>query len=163
MNIPITYTIEQVHLEFLTCCTDFDNNVIVSQENYLQKLNTGDFFNKNMRDLITEYSFVKLYLFWEYFLEQVFIKFCLGYEGVNKKKVVVYITPRDLDHAYNMIRGNNAYPDWTSVDKVLKSANDYFENGATFEILKLGHVDLTDMKVIRNSLSHMSINSKGKI
>ncbi|WCK54757.1 hypothetical protein PP175_01585 [Aneurinibacillus sp. Ricciae_BoGa-3] len=156
-------TIKQTHDKFLLACDENEKYAYNGQELYSQGVQTGPIiFDKNMRDLVVEYSFMKLFLCWEDFLEKVFVKYCLDFEGANGNKLIRYVNPRDEIHAYEMIRGNNSYPDWTNTDKIIKTAGDFFENGGTFLNLKLKIADINDTKIIRNALSHMSINSKQK-
>lgn len=156
-------TIQQTHDIFLLACDENEKYAFDAQELYNQRVQSGNIiFDKNMRDLIVEYSFMKLFLCWEDFLEKVFVKYCLDLEGVNGTKLTRYINPRDEEHAYEMIRGNNSYPDWTNTEKIMKTAVDFFQGGGTFSKLRLNIADINDTKTIRNALSHMSINSKQK-
>jgi len=156
-------TIQQIYDTFVLACAEYEKYAIDGQELYSNGARSGTIvFDKNMRDMVVECSFMKLFLRWEDFLEKVFVKYCLDFEGVNGNKLTRYVNPPDELHAYEMIRGNSSYPDWTNAEKIMKTASDFFQGGGSFSKLRLQSTHINDTKTIRNALSHMSINSQNK-
>lgn len=154
-------SIGDIYQKFLLECDSYEKYIILSQNMYINRLEKdGMLFDKSMRDLVIEHTFLKVFLCWEYFLEQVFLRYCMDFEGVNNNKLTRYVLPEDFEHAYDLARGNNPYPDWTSWENVVRMSQRFFKNGGTFEKLKQKPTDLSDIKVIRNSISHMSIKCR---
>lgn len=48
------------------------------------------------------------------------------------------------------------YPDWTEVDKILINAENFFEDGGSFKLLKTLKGDINAFKTIRNAIAHTS-------
>jgi len=112
---------------------------------------------KPMLYSINELSFLKLFISWEHFLEQSFIRFMCKAKNSAGFPVETYVNPRDLEHALNMLKQKQRYVDWTVVNDVIKRAKLYFKDGEPFSTA-LGQVSahLTEMKIIRNRIVHES-------
>lgn len=161
MIAPSIVTINDVYNNFLIKCSNYEKYFLLSQNMYNSNLEKdGLLFDKSMRDLVIEHTFLKVFLNWEFFLEQVFLSYCMDFEGSNGNKVIRFVLPEDFDHAYNLARGSSTYPDWTSWENVIRMSRQFFKNGGTFEKLKQNTTELKDIKIIRNAISHMSIKCK---
>jgi hypothetical protein len=155
--------IDELYNEFINKCINYETNVINAHFLYTEQVQKDTIiFDRILLNLLVEYAFFRLFLSWEYYLEQTFISYSLGYEGLNGKKLVTYVSPRDYDHAYSLVQGTAQYPDWTNADKVLKLAGDFFENGGRYPELNSQRTTLHDIKIIRNALAHMSQNARDK-
>lgn len=117
-------------------------------------------FDKKDSDVINfiiESSFLKMFIFWENFLEQSFVcymekKTCL------KNPPNIYITPIDNDHAHKLLIGTQKYIDWANPEIVLTLASLYLENGQPYkDVINSIKPDLIDLKIIRNAVAHNSI------
>lgn len=63
------------------------------------------------------------------------------------------------DHAYRLLKGTKQYPDWTSIDTVNTLSSLFFENSGPFSLLRNNPVEFSQMKKIRNRISHVSKQS----
>lgn len=104
---------------------------------------------------VIELSFVKIFLAWEQFLEDTFVRYMIGVRGKNKVKS--YLKPKSLNHAFEILKEGKPFPDWTNIDGILRKANIYFKEGEPYRSnLNLIKSELEDMKFIRNAIVHMS-------
>ena len=113
-------------------------------------------FSADMKDMIIENILLTVCSSWERFLEDIFIAYMQGNKSDHGSAVVSYVSPNDDEHAYNLIKNVTTYPDWTAIDKVLTNADNFFENGGQFRLLKTMNADLNAIKRIRNAIAHTS-------
>lgn len=119
-----------------------------------------DMFPENMRNMVVEYAILKLCGKWEKFLEDIFIEYMLGGRSRNGVVVNRYVSPIDANHAYRIIQNVNLYPDWSDVEKILINAENFFENGGAFEVLKTVKNEITSLKKVRNCIAHTSFRAR---
>jgi hypothetical protein len=121
------------------------------------KLTKSDF------ESIIELSYLKAYISWEKFLEESFTLFLIGETSNIKIKPVRYIIPKNRKHAIEFILQGRDFVDWSSPEEIRKRANLFLKNGMPFEkpIASITH-QLTNMKTIRNAITHASVQSKEK-
>lgn len=109
--------------------------------------------------MIIELGFLKIFVSWELFLENTFINYMLGFRS-PRFKPNAYVLPKNREHALDMLRGLKRFPDFTKVDDVIGIANLYFKNGKPYNKLNQMKIPLEDTRIIRNSIAHISKNSK---
>ena len=109
------------------------------------------------RVLITESSFLRIFIAWEAFLEKSFVNYLRGKKSLTGKKIKRYAKPVDDNHAMKLLIGTNRYVKWSNSQTVRKLAELFFENGEPFEtILASIETDLNDLQTIRNAAAHIS-------
>lgn len=117
-------------------------------------------FTEMMRDMLVEYLILKLFGKWERFLENIFIEYMMGDKSSQGMALKRYVLPMNREHAYRMIQNVNLYPDWSDLEKVLTNADNFFEKGGAFAVLKTVKAEITSLKKVRNSIAHTSIRAK---
>lgn len=132
-----------VRLDFLL--EMFENNInksltLVNNLNNYHEYRDGELrpiLLKNM-NLIAELVFLKIFISWESFLEQTFIRFMCG--GVTSSGYCPdrYVKPKKLDHAMNILLQNREYLDWTRWNEVKIWAQNFFKNGEPYKPAILG-------------------------
>ena len=116
--------------------------------------------NKN---LIAELVFLKIFISWESFLEQTFIRYMCGGETSSGFCPERYVRPKKLEHAMDILLQNREYVDWTRWSEVKTWARNFFRNGEPYEPVILGaEVILNEMKTIRNRIAHHSDSASEK-
>lgn len=107
---------------------------------------------------IVELSFIRIFIAWEQFLEDMFTRHLISQK---KSKIKSYVSAKSLKHAYEIVKENKPYPDWTNKDVVLRKANLFFKEGEPY-MTALNSISsyLEEIKTIRNSIVHMSTNSQ---
>ena len=146
---------------------DFDNefnntNTILANSNFLFQNcanHDGVVFGQDIYDSILEHCFMSIYLSWENFLEDAFILYLLDQADIKGSKYTRFAYPQDEEHAYSLLKGTKQYPDWTSIDTVNTLSNLFFENSGPFALLRSNPVEFSQMKTIRNRISHVSKQS----
>lgn len=116
-------------------------------------------YDNELNDTVIEKSFLDIFLLWEKFLEESFLIYLLGNNDLQGIQYVSYVKPVDKNHAYNIVRGTQKYPDWTNIEQVNLLSKIYFENTGPYAILTGNPIELIEIKKIRNKISHISINA----
>ena len=139
---------------------DKADNSLRFVQNLNDAMNTQRITFKNTEiSFIYEVSFIKIFTAWEKFLEDTFIGYLEGrFTKALKPKL---ITKRmNGERAYALLKGTKQYPDWTKVEEVLTLASLLFTSFNPYDqVLRATNRDLTQMKVIRNSITHISKSS----
>ena len=118
--------------------------------------------SKKIMYLIAENSFLKLFVSWEQFLEQTFIRYMCGGETSSRYSPRRFVQPPSLEHALNFIKQARPYADWTVWDEVIARARLCFGEGKPFTNASGGEAQLGEMKIVRNRIAHSSKHSKKK-
>jgi hypothetical protein len=106
---------------------------------------------------INELSFLKLFISWEHFLEEAFIRFMCGARNSAGLPQAKYVNPSNLGHALDMIKQKQRFVDWTVGGDVIERALLCFKDGEPFSTALGGSLTyLMDMKTIRNRIAHES-------
>lgn len=149
--------LDKLLLEFEVEC---DNNLNVYFTSLQLYNEHSDLFSETMRNMMVEYTVLKLFGKWEKFLEDIFIEYMLGGHSQRGDSVNRYVNPIDKEHAYRIIQNVNLYPDWSDVEKILTNARNFFEDGGAFEILKTIKSEITSLKKVRNAIAHTSTRAQ---
>ncbi|MFC1937444.1 hypothetical protein ACFLWY_02645, partial [Chloroflexota bacterium] len=112
-------------------------------------------------DLIFELAFLKIFIAWEQFLENSFIRYMCGASSLSGRNPRRIVSAKHLEDALRVVCGDRLYADWTSVDVIINRANSFFDNGEPYSTpLQSAAVELTNMKKIRNHIVHHSKKSR---
>ncbi|MBC8535829.1 hypothetical protein [Feifania hominis] len=117
-------------------------------------------FDDAMRDMVVEQAFARVLNEWQNFLEQSFLLLMLGVPLRGGTPVKTYVSPLDIEHAQRLVRNTNPYPDWGDLDKVLTCAENFFESGGPFAVLKTMRSQLNAVKKVRNRVAHNSAKAR---
>lgn len=113
-------------------------------------------------DLIFELAFLKIFIAWENFLENTFIRYMCGALSLSGKKPIRIVFIRYLGQALKVICGDRPYADWVSVEIVVERASRFFDGGEPYTTpLQSAAAELTDIRRIRNHIVHHSSKSSG--
>ena len=121
---------------------------------------TVEGFTVDMKDMIIENLILNIYSSWEQFLESIFIGYMLGNKSDNGTEITKFVTPTNEEHAYNLIKNVTLYPDWADIEKVLINAENFFDDGGPFVLLKTLKGELYAIKKVRNAIAHVSKKAK---
>lgn len=112
-------------------------------------------------DLIFELAFLKIFIAWERFLENTFIRYLCGTSSLSGRKPIRTVSARYLADALIVISGDRGYADWVSVDVIVGRANRFFDSGEPYSTpIQSAATDLTNMRRIRNHIVHHSNKSR---
>lgn len=114
-------------------------------------------------DEIVELAFLKCFIIWETFQEEIFIHYLLGKSPPNGEKIVRYFFPENREHAKKLYTDPRGFSDWTTPDTVIERAEVVFENGGLLKrALSPRIVELKEIKKIRNAIAHWSGPAKSQ-
>jgi len=112
---------------------------------------------------IYELSFLRIFLAWEWFIENTFVSYMLGKKTDKGYSPKLYVKPLDRNHAYNFVKEGRDYADWLSPDVVIRKARLFFRDGEPYRDALMSIIgDIQDMKTLRNSIVHMSAGPREK-
>lgn len=117
-------------------------------------------YEKELHYKIVETCFTDMFNCWESFLEKSFIYYLMGHENLQGKIYNCCVNPRDEKHAYNILKGTKTYPKWTEPNETSCLSDLYFDNHGPFICLEDNPIEFTEIKDIRNYISHHSEKSK---
>lgn len=125
---------------------------------------------KNLRmpriqvEIITELAFLRIFIAWENFLEESFIRYLVGAKSPSGYSPKRFVNPPNMEIAKKIILGERReYIRWNSSGEVIARSEIYFKGGEPYgDVLRGAATDLNDMNVIRNRITHMSTISKAK-
>ena len=116
------------------------------------------------RRAITEYAFLRLFIAWEAFIEESFLKYSVGVASCRGNIVIRILNPQSEEHAYSIIRGGKAFIEWSNVDIIRPAAKLIFHDGGPFETpLSSILQSINEAKTIRNSIAHISRTTQPKL
>jgi len=114
-------------------------------------------------EIVTELAFLRIFIAWENFLEESFIRYSVGAESPSGYRPNRLIEPGNMGHALELISSGREYTKWNSACEVISRAEAYFRDGEPFKnAIQGATTDLNDMNTIRNRIAHKSPISKGK-
>jgi len=107
---------------------------------------------------------LKMFIYWEGFLESAFIQYLTGANSTNGSIVNRHANPLDEKHAHSLLIGTQKYVDWANHEIVKRLANLYLVNGEPLNtsLASLATI-LSELKVIRNSAAHVSSSTKTQL
>ena len=103
-------------------------------------------------------AFLDMFLAWEDFLEESFIRYMCGAVTKTRYRPKVYVAPVSLDHALRFfIVKPRDYVEWSSGQQVIERAEMVFHDGEPYKSsIRPLLTDLDDMRQIRNAIAHHS-------
>ena len=154
-------TLSDVYTTTVNKCNDATNMVAISNTLYENRmLISFETYTSEFNHCILDGAFLKVFTAFEFFLEKSFICFMMGQPGLNGNSIVRYVTPTDIDHAYDFIKSmSNKFADFTNRDTILKLAKTFFEDGGSYTYLDSIASTFEEMKKVRNAITHISESS----
>lgn len=119
---------------------------------------------QNQREFMTDSAYLKLFIAWETFLENSFIKYMLGEPSILGRAITRYVQPRDEKHANSLLIGTQKYVDWSNPEIVKRLCNLHFAPGNPFDtFISSMMTDLFDLKTIRNAAVHLTSTTRPQL
>jgi hypothetical protein len=106
---------------------------------------------------IAELAYLRVYLAWERFLEQAFLRYMCGAKD-RRLTVKCYIKAPSIEQAVALvIPEGRSYIEWGEANRLRERADRYFRNGEPFRTaLTPALVLLDEMRFVRNQIAHSS-------
>lgn len=140
------------------CYTDLNNGfAFVNRTITLANSNFDNASDSDVKRFIIESSFLKMFIYWEEFLEKSFLCYLNSDTSLMVPLPIIYVSPPDAEHAGKMLIGTQKYVDWANHEIVKRLACLYMENGTPYQAaLNSISIELSDLKNIRNRAAHSS-------
>jgi len=107
--------------------------------------------------LITELAFLQLFLAWEDFLEETFIRYMCGGKTESGYSPRLRLEAQNMNHALELLKGSRQYVDWVESREIQNRARIFFEEGGPYQSAIDGAItELNHLKIIRNRIAHRS-------
>lgn len=116
---------------------------------------TPNFSGFHMSSMV-EYSYLRVFVFWEEFLEESFMLYLLGVSPPKGRAPSLLIKPYSRKIADQIIREGKDFVDWAGIDNVISRAERYFRKGRPYINVRANRNVFNDMKQIRNTIAHSS-------
>lgn len=131
---------------------------------YERDANGNDIFDSTKKEFVITSAFLKMFIYWESFIEASFSKYLTGEPSTDGTEVTCCISPNDREHALKILIGTQKYVDWANHEIVRRLANLYLENGDPLasNIASISS-ELSDLKTIRNAAAHLSSTTRHQL
>lgn len=131
---------------------------------YEQDADGNDIFDSTKKEFVITSAFLKMFIYWESFIEESFSKYLTGELSTNGTGVTCYISPNDREHALKILIGTQKYVDWANHEIVRRLAKLYLENGEPLasNIASISS-ELSDLKTVRNAAAHLSSTTRHQL
>ena len=131
---------------------------------YEQDSDGNDIFDSTKKEFVISSAFLKMFIYWEAFIEESFSKYLIGELSTGGTGVNRYISPIDREHALKILVGTQKYVDWANHEIVRRLANLYLENGDPLasNIASISS-ELADLKTVRNAAAHLSSTTRHQL
>ncbi|MFK5951404.1 MAG: hypothetical protein QM500_21830 [Methylococcales bacterium] len=131
---------------------------------YEQDTTGNDIFDADKKEFVISSAFLKMFIYWESFVEDSFSKYLTGELSTDGTGVMCFVSPNDREHALKILIGTQKYVDWANHDIVRRLANLYLENGDPFasNLASISR-ELSDLKTVRNAAAHLSSTTQHQL
>tara|TARA_R110002124_G_scaffold234747_1_gene400058 strand:+ start:1265 stop:1891 length:627 start_codon:yes stop_codon:yes gene_type:complete len=131
---------------------------------YEQDADGNDLFDSTKKEFVITSAFLKMFIYWETFIEESFSKYLTGELSTNGTSVICYISPNNREHALKILIGTQKYVDWANHEIVRRLAKLYLENGEPLasNIASISS-ELSDLKTVRNAAAHLSSTTRHQL
>lgn len=147
--------------EFRARSVSINNLISVA---YTQDAAGADLFDEMQKEFIVSSTFLKMFIFWEAFLESSFCKYLAGELSTTGVEINRYANAKNSEHALKLLIGTQKYVDWANQDIVRRLANLYLENGEPYNTNLLSiSTELADLKTVRNAAAHLSSTTQPQL
>jgi len=115
-------------------------------------------------EFIVDSAFLKMFIYWEGFLESAFLQYLTGANSTDGSIVNRHATPLNEKHANDLLIGTQKYVDWANHEIVKRLARLYLVDGEPLHtsLASLATI-LSELKVIRNSAAHVSSSTRSQL
>jgi len=121
---------------------------------------------KSKRDFLIESAFLRMFIYWESFIEKTFICYLtknLGDDFDVGSCPQSYAQAIDEIHANSLLMGQGSFVNWSKSDSVSKLAKAFFYEGAPYQTsLSSINSTLQHLSKIRNNTAHISSTTRSQ-
>lgn len=131
---------------------------------YEQDANGNDIFDVAKKDFVISSAFLKMFIYWEAFVEDSLAKYLIGELSTTGDQVNRFVQPNNRDHALKILIGSQKYVDWANHEIVSRLAKLYLVDGDPLasNLMSISR-ELSDLKTVRNAAAHLSSTTRPQL
>jgi hypothetical protein len=131
---------------------------------YKQDDSGNDLYDDDQKEFVVTAAYLKMFLHWEAFVEDVFSKYLTGEPSTEGTVVAKHVVPVDKNHAKKILIGTQKYVDWANHEIVRRIAMLYLKDGNPIASnIDSISSELADLKTIRNAAAHISSSTQSQL
>lgn len=134
-------------------------NVVVRLQAYrIREPNRVRTLSPAERERLAEMAWIQMFLAWEEFLEESFVRYLLGARSPRGPRPHPLVVVRSLEQARKLILGEGrSYLDWTDPGRLIERSALFFKDGEPYSTaIRSASTHLSRMKTVRNRIAHRS-------
>jgi len=115
-------------------------------------------------EYLYEIAFLRMFVAWELFLEESFLRYMCGYTGFNQapQQSVLGNYSRTLTDARSALYGTQQYLLWHSPAKVIARSQKIFKNGVHETVISSTQARIGHFSCIRHRIAHGQLDAQKK-
>lgn len=114
-------------------------------------------------ELIYELAYLRIFLFWEQFLEESLVRYLCGYENAHGRELLTSgVYDRRIEDARNRIRRGRSFLLWHNPQEVVNRARGYIASGTHETVINSNLIDLQHFANIRHRIAHLQEDARRK-
>jgi hypothetical protein len=114
-------------------------------------------------ELIYELAYLRIFLFWEQFLEESLVRYLCGYENVHGRAALISgVYDRRIEDARTRILHGRSYLLWHNPQEVVNRASGYISSGTHETVINSNLIDLQHFANIRHRIAHLQEDARRK-
>lgn len=146
-------TMQQAYTEF-----QFEITGLFLLEQRTQEQNLA--LHKSQVATINEAILIRGFRAYENLLERAFLHYAQGQPTLSNTPVVSFLSPRDEEHAHDMVKSSQTFLEWNKPDIVIERAECYLDQGGPIkQVITAKREVLSDIRRVRNHIAHNSRQS----
>lgn len=107
-------------------------------------------------ELLYEMAFLRLFIAWETFLEETFLRYLCGFRSSGGAPTLLKPPFRSLDDARSDLFGGREYVSWYDPDKIIKRSRAYITSGTHELVVASNKARLEWFAAVRHRIAHAS-------
>lgn len=111
-------------------------------------------------EALYETSYLRIFLLWEDFLEQSFLRYLCGYESSLGPATLRVPSFSTLANAQTAVLGTNNYVSWANHKRVAARSHNFIDSGFHETVLNSNLARLEAFKSVRHRIAHRSVHAR---
>ena len=107
-------------------------------------------------EAIYELAFLRIFLAWEVFLEESFLRYLCGYSNSVGCPALLGAPCRTIDDARNTLLGGSSFVSWYSPDKIRNRSKTFMSGGLHEVVISSFQAQLEAYACVRHRIAHSS-------
>ena len=116
--------------------------------------------NVSRLEALYEMAFLRIFLAWESFLEDSFLRFLCGYTTPSTSPNLLLARFRNLQDANSHVLGQHDFVSWTQPKAIVSRSQKYIQHGKHEIVINSNSTKLVHLASVRNRIAHRSLYSR---